>query len=208
MRILIVDPHPIMRVGMQRVLGDEILGAAFGEASSSAEAVEHVRQEEWDVVTIELSLPDRTGLETLKDIHALRPHLPALVLTNYAEDQYALRAFRAGAAGYLCKGCSLADLVSAVHKVAAGGKFVSPRVAERLVTNLHDNAGGALDATLSDRELQVLRMFGGGKSVKQIGVELGLSPKTVSTYRGRILEKMHMQTTAQLVRYAVSLDGA
>ncbi|MDB4937018.1 MAG: response regulator with a DNA-binding domain [Labilithrix sp.] len=203
MKILLVEDHAIVREGFRRILSEDITGACIGEAASSAEALDRVRAEAWDVVILDISLPGRSGLETLKDIHALRSGLPVLIMTMYGEDQYALRAFRAGAAGYVTKGSSPEDLVAAVQKVASGGKYVTPTVAEKLAARLSDDGGRPLHESLSDRELQVLRMFGDGKTVKEIGVDLALSVKTVSTYRTRILEKMGMRTTAQLVRYAV-----
>jgi two-component system, NarL family, invasion response regulator UvrY len=204
MRILIVDDHSLVREGIRRFLTGEIEGSEFGEAASSPEALDRVRDEEWDVVMLDLSLPGRTGLETLKDIHALRPNLPVLVLTMYAEEQYGLRAFRAGAAGFITKESALSELVAAVRKVAGGGKYVTPSIAEKLATNIQDAAGRPPDEALSDRELQVLRMLGSGKTVKDIGVELALSVKTVSTYRTRILQKLRMRTTAELIRYVVA----
>jgi two-component system, NarL family, invasion response regulator UvrY len=203
MKILIVDDHAIVREGIRRFLGSEIEATQFGTAASSQEALELVRRETWDIVTLDLALAGRSGLETLTDIHAVRPGLPVLVLTVWAEPHYALRAFRAGAAGYMTKGGSLEDLVIAVRRVAGGGKYVTPNVAEQLATTLHDAHGRRLDDALSDREFQVLGMLGSGKSVKEIGIALALSPKTVSTYRTRILDKLHMRTTAQLVRYAL-----
>lgn len=206
MKILLVDDHATVRAGLQRILSDDFKPVAFGEASSSAEALDRVRSEPWDVVVLDLSLPGRGGLETVKDIHALRPGLPILVMTMHAEDLYALRAFRAGAAGYLTKGSSPDDLVAAVRKVAAGGKYVSPSAGEVLLKDLGSRSEPSAHASLSDRELQVLRMLGAGKTVSEIGAELSLSAKTVSTYRARILEKLGMRTTAQLVRYCVTAN--
>jgi two-component system invasion response regulator UvrY len=206
MRILLVDDHAMVRAGLQRLLGDVIERAEFGEAASSSEALDRVRIEPWDVVVLDLSLPGRSGLETVKDIHALKPGLPILVMTMHAEDQYAVRAFRAGAAGYITKCSSPADLVEAVRRVAAGGKYVSPAAGEALAAGLHSRTEAAGHAALSDRELQVLRMLGGGKTVTEIAAELSLSAKTISTYRARILEKLGLRTTAQLVHYCVEAN--
>lgn len=206
MRILLVDDHAMVRAGLRRILSDEIETAAFGEAASSSEALDRVRTEPWDIVVLDLSLPGRSGLETVKDIHTLRSGLPILIMTMYAEDQYAPRAFRAGAAGYLTKGSSPDDLVAAVRKVAAGGRYVSPSVGEALAKGLHPRSDESAHAALSDRELQVLQMIGAGKTVTEIGAELSLSVKTISTYRARILEKLGMRTTAQLVRYCVAAN--
>jgi len=202
-KILLVDDHALVRAGLQRLLTDDIEAASFGEAASSAEALDCVRREPWDIVLLDLSLPGRSGLETVKDIHALRSDLPILVMTMYAEDQYAVRAFRAGAAGYITKGSSPDELVAAVRKVSAGGRFLTLSAAETLANGLGSRDQSSAHASLSDRELQVLRMLGTGKTVGEIGAELSLSAKTVSTYRARILEKLEMRTTAQLVHYCV-----
>jgi DNA-binding NarL/FixJ family response regulator len=208
MRILIVDDHAIVREGIRRFLGSEIEGSQFGEAATSPEALDRVRSEAWDIVTLDLLLPGPSGLETLKDMLALRSSLAVLVLTICEEKHYALRAFRAGASGYITKRGPLDELVAAVRKIAGGGKYVTAKVAEELAKNLDDAEGRPLHEPLSDRELQVLRMFGKGQIAKEIADELDLSVKTVSTYRTRILEKMQMRTTAQLVRYVIgnSLD--
>jgi two-component system invasion response regulator UvrY len=204
-KILLVDDHAMVRAGLRRILSDDIEPTIFGEAASSAEALDRVRVEPWDIVVLDLSLPGRSGLETVKDIHALRSGLPILVMTMYAEDQYAVRAFRAGAAGYITKGSSPDELVAAVRKVAAGGKYVSPSAGEALAKGFSRSDASA-HASLSDRELQVLRMLGAGKTVSEIGADLSLSAKTVSTYRSRILEKLGMRTTAQLVHYCVAAN--
>jgi DNA-binding NarL/FixJ family response regulator len=204
-KILLVDDHAMVRAGLRRILSDDIEPTILGEAASSAEALDRVRVEPWDIVVLDLSLPGRSGLETVKDIHALRSGLPILVMTMYAEDQYAVRAFRAGAAGYITKGSSPDELVAAVRKVAAGGKYVSPSAGEALAKGFSRSDASA-HASLSDRELQVLRMLGAGKTVSEIGADLSLSAKTVSTYRSRILEKLGMRTTAQLVHYCVAAN--
>lgn len=207
MKILLVDDHAMVRAGLQRILSDEIEGdVVFGEAASSAEALDRVRTEAWDIVVLDLSMPGRSGLETVKDIHTLTPAVPILVMTMHAEDQYAVRAFRAGAAGYITKGSSPDELVAAIRKVAAGGKYVSPSAGEALAQGLHPRSEAPGYAALSDRELQVLRMLGVGKTVSEIGAELALSTKTISTYRARILEKLGMRTTAQLVHYCVEAN--
>jgi DNA-binding NarL/FixJ family response regulator len=142
----------------------------------------------------------------LKEIRALRPQLPVLMMTMYAEDQYALRSFRAGASGYITKGSTAEDLVQAVQKLLSGGKYVTPSLAEHLATRLVSDTGKPLHESLSDRELQVLRLLANGMTVKEIGYHLNLSEKTISTYRTRVLEKMNMRTAAQLMRYAIRTD--
>jgi two-component system, NarL family, invasion response regulator UvrY len=202
MRILLVDDHALVRKGLRRILEAEIGGASLGEAADVDEALDLVRHAVWDVVLLDLSMPDRRGLEAVKDLHKLRPGIPVLILTMHEEDQYALRAFRAGAAGYLTKAVAPSELVDAVHRVAAGRKYITPRIAEALANSLGGGAGADHDS-LSDRELQVLRLLGNGRTLTEIGADLTLSVKTVSTYRTRILDKMALRNTAQLVRYVV-----
>jgi two-component system, NarL family, invasion response regulator UvrY len=206
-RILLVDDHAIVRAGFRRILSDVFEDLECGEASNGAEALALVRRGSWDLAILDISLPGRNGLEILKEIHQLRPRLPVLVSTMYAEDQYALRSFRAGAAGYVTKGSAPEELIQAVQKLLDGGRYVSAALAEHLAVRLvSDDTGRPLHENLSDRELQVLRMLASGMSVKEIGFELNLSEKTISTYRARILEKMKMRTAAQLMRYAIRTD--
>jgi DNA-binding NarL/FixJ family response regulator len=203
MRVLLVDDHAIVREGFRRMLGDAFDGVIVGEATTSQEAVDQVRKDSWDVVVLDISLPGRGGLDALKEIRDLRRDLPVLVMTMHSEDQYAVRAFRNGAAGYITKGNAVGELIEAVRKVRAGGKYVSRSLAETLARSLTDDAGAPLHEALSDREFQVLRMLATGQTVAEIGRELSLSEKTVSTYRTRILEKMRLRNTAELIRYAI-----
>jgi two-component system, NarL family, invasion response regulator UvrY len=206
MKILLVDAHPIVREGFRRIFAEVFADLECGEAETGAEALRLVRASTWDLVVLELSLPGRTGLELLEEIHRLRPRLPILVLTLYAEDQYATRSFRAGASGYVAKSRAPGDLVAAVHKLLQGGRYVSPELAEHLAASLVSDSGRPLHESLSDRELQVLRLLASGLTVKEIAQQLALSEKTVSTYRSRILDKMNMRTAAQLMRYAIRSD--
>ncbi|MEQ1503761.1 MAG: response regulator transcription factor [Myxococcota bacterium] len=206
MRILLIDDHAIVREGFRRVLADVFDDLEVGEAETAAQALDLVRRAAWDLVVLDISLPGRSGLEVLREIRTLRPRLPVLVMTMYAEDHYALRSFRAGAAGYVSKARAPSDLIEAVQKIVAGGKYVSPTLAEHLATRLVSDTGRPLHETLSDRELQVLRMLASGLSVKEIAFKLHLSEKTISTYRTRVLEKMNMRTAAQLMRYAIRSD--
>lgn len=206
MKILLVDDHAMVRAGLRRLLSDDIEAAAFGEAASPSEALDCVRSEPWDIVVLDLSLPGRSGLETVKDIHTMRPGLPILIMTMHAEEEYAVRAFRAGAAGYITKCASPDDFVAAVRKVAAGGRYVTPSAGEVLAKGFDARSEQPAHAVLSDRELQVLRMLGAGKTVTEIGAELSLSVKTISTYRTRLLEKLGLRTTADLVRYCVAAN--
>lgn len=202
MRILLVDDHGVVRRGILRLLADALPGTEFGEASRAQEAVERAVKEPWDLVILDISLPGRSGLDALKQIAAAKPRMPILVMTMHSEDQYAVRAFRAGASGYITKDCEPNELSAAVRKLTSGGKFVTPAVAEKLAGSLSTSAQPA-HGRLSDRELEVLRLLATGKTVTQIGVELHLSEKTISTYRTRLLEKLGLTTTAELVRYAI-----
>jgi len=202
---LLVDDHAIVRRGLRELLVEEFAGAAFGECASGAEALAEIGSgRPWSVVLLDLSLPGRDGLEVLKDALALRPGVRILILSVHGEDQYAIRALRAGAVGYVTKDAPPQDLAIAVRKVLAGGKYVSPRLAEQMVANLSDPKGSRPPhECLSDRELQVLCMLAFGKSVKEIGAELALSEKTISTYRTRIMGKMKMRSNGELMRYAL-----
>ncbi|MDB4964957.1 MAG: response regulator with a DNA-binding domain [Myxococcales bacterium] len=203
MKILIVDDHAVVREGLMRILSDEIEGLIVDEATTAPEALAKACARRWDVVILDLSLPGRGGLDVLKEIHQQRPALPVLVMTMYSEEQYAVRAFRSGAVGYLTKGCPSTEVVVAVRKVAAGGKYVTPSVAEKLAGSMGAPTHAAAHEALSDRELQVLRMLAVGRSVKEIGNELALSEKTISTYRTRMLQKLELRTTSDLIRYAL-----
>jgi len=185
------------------ILGESLGKVAFGEASKPSEAMEKLRDQDWDVVVLDISLPGRGGIDALRDIKRLRPNLPVLVFSMHAEDHYALRALRAGAAGYVNKDSAAEDLSGAVRKVLAGGTHVSVRVAETLAKSLRVDTSRPAHERLSDRELEVLRGLAAGKTVKEIGVGLALSEKTVSTYRTRLLEKMQMRTNAELIQYAI-----
>lgn len=201
--ILIVDDHSIVRDGLKQILASNFPGAWLGEAQDARQALEQVAQQPWAVILLDISMPGQSGIEVLKQIQALQPETKVLVLTMHPENQYALRALKAGAAGYLTKESASAALVKAVQKVLEGGKFVSESLAEMLVTGLHPTGNEAPHERLSDREYQVLRMLGAGKSVKEIGFELSLSVKTVSTYRVRVLKKLGLSTNADVIRYAL-----
>jgi two-component system invasion response regulator UvrY len=200
-KILIVDDHEVVRAGVVRIL--EQPGITFGEASNAAQALQKLRDEDWDLVVLDLSLADRHGLELLKEVKQTSHKLPVLVLTMHSEDQYARRAFRAGAAGYITKDSSREELVKAVNKVIDGGKYVNSTTAERLALDLERDTQFPLHHALSDREFEVLRLLASGKTVGEIAGMLDLSDKTVSTYRARILEKMGMKTNAEIIHYAI-----
>ena len=202
-RILLADDHGVVRRGVRELLADALPRATFGEAATSEEALRLSIDQPWDLVVLDISMPGRGGLETLKQMRAARPGVPVLILSHHAEDQYAIRALRAGAAGYVTKSATPEELVKAAQKALDGGKYVTPALAERLANALTQHDGGWLHESLSDREMQVLRMLANGRSVKEIGAELSLSEKTISTYRTRILDKLAMKSNAELMRYAL-----
>jgi DNA-binding NarL/FixJ family response regulator len=176
--------------------------AEFGEARSGAEAISLIRDSEWDIAILDISLGGRSGLDVLKEIRQLRPKLPVLMLSMHAEDQYAMRAFKAGASGYISKASSRDELRQAVLKVIKGGRYISPSMAERMVFDI-SSSDKPPHEQLSDRELEVLCLMASGKTVGEIATSLSLSDKTISTYRRRILDKMHLNTNAELTHYAI-----
>lgn len=203
LRVLIVDDHEVLRDGVKRVLDRRPGELTFGEAGTADEALRLAREREWDVVVLDLSLGGRSGLEVLKELRQLRPRLPVLILSMHSEEQFARRAFKAGASGYITKDSPRAELAEAVRKVAGGGTYVSPALAEKLVFDLRRGDDRAPHELLSDREFEVLRLIGSGKTVGEIAHTLSLSDNTISTYRARILEKMGMKTNAELTHYAI-----
>src|SRR5580693_7243631 len=203
MRVLIADDHAVFRRGLRETLAEAFSRVTFGEAKTAQETLEHVRRLEWDVVILDISMPGKSGLDILDDLKRLRPKLPILLLSMHPEQQFARRALKAGAAGYLTKDGVPEELKVAIKKIVVGGRYVSATLAEKLAVDLREGADLPLHELLSDREFQVLRMIASGKTVKEIGEELFLSVKTVSTYRARILEKTGMKTNAELIRYAL-----
>jgi two-component system, NarL family, invasion response regulator UvrY len=202
MKVLITDDHAVLRRGLRQILEDGFGKIQFGEAANAGEAIAHVAKEHWDLVVLDITMPGRSGLDALKEIKALKPNMRVLVLSVHSEDQFAVRVLKAGASGFLNKDSAPEELVKAVRKVLAGGRYVSASLAEKLAFNLDHPSDLMPHQKLSDREFQVLRMIGSGKTVSEIAEELGLSVKTVSTYRARILEKMNLNTNAELTRYA------
>lgn len=189
-----------MREGVKGLFTSEV--AEFGEARNGSEAINLIRDQEWDIAILDISLAGRSGLDVLKEIKQLRPKLPVLMLSMHAEDQYAMRAFKAGASGYISKASSRDELRQAVLKVIKGGKYVSPSMAERMIFDL-SSPEKAPHEQLSDRELEVLCLIASGKTVGEIATSLALSDKTISTYRRRILDKMQLTTNAELTHYAI-----
>jgi two-component system, NarL family, invasion response regulator UvrY len=174
-----------------------------GEAEDAQQVLAEVQNETWDLVILDISMPGRSGLDLLSDLQRTNPKLPVLVLSMHAEDQYGKRVLKAGASGYMNKESAPEELIKAIQKVLAGGRYVSPALAEKIALALHPDAGKPVHEALSSREFEILRMIASGKTVTQIAAELHLSATTVSTYRARILGKMNMATTAELIRYAL-----
>jgi two-component system, NarL family, invasion response regulator UvrY len=203
LRILIVDDHAIVRDGLKQILAAEFPQAAFGEARSAREALEQVVKDSWSVLLLDISMPGQSGLDVLGQIRLLQPELKVLVLTMYPENQYAVRVLKAGASGYLTKDTLSIEVVRAVRKVLEGSTYISDALAEHLAAQVHSPLQEAAHETLSDREYQVLRMLASGKSVKEIGFDLSLSIKTISTYRTRVFRKLGFRTNAELIRYAM-----
>ena len=203
MNVLIVDDHAVVRRGLAEILTDEFSGVEVGHADNVADARQCLRQQQWDLAIIDIALPEESGLMLLKEIRDVWPDLPVLVLSFHPEKRYALRALRAGAAGYLTKEAAPRELVSAVRKVLDGGKYVTQSIAERLAFKVEDGTGEAPHERLSDREYQVMVRIASGKTVSQIADEMRLSVNTISTYRSRLLDKMNMETNAEVTRYAV-----
>jgi DNA-binding NarL/FixJ family response regulator len=202
MRILIADDHAILREGLKQLLALQIPGAIFGEAAGYEATLALIDKETWDVLVLDIFMPGRSGFDVLKEVEVSKPELPVLVLSSAPEAQMALRVLRAGAAGYLNKQVASAELARAVKKVAAGGTYVSESLSQKLAGELAHPSRPPQEL-LSDREFQVLQMLLAGKSVKDIANALGLSPKTVSTFRTRLKAKLGLQSDVELVRYGM-----
>jgi len=202
-RILIADDHAIVRAGLKQFIADHADMQVAAEAATGTEAIAAVRAQEFDVVLLDISMPDKNGIDTLKTIKHVRPELPVLMLSAYAEDQYAVNLLRAGAAGYLNKEAASSQLVSAIRTVVLGRKFVSPSLAQILADGVSGDADRPLHGELSQREFQIFCKLAAGAAVSKIADELNLSVKTVSTYRTRVLEKMAMKSNADLTYYAI-----
>jgi DNA-binding NarL/FixJ family response regulator len=202
-RVLIVDDHAILRRGLRALLSDEFHGAAFGEASNAQQALEQLRKEKWDVALLDITLPGKNGLDLLKEFKAARPKLPVLILSAHPEDQFAVRVLKAGAGGYLTKESAPEELAKAIRKILAGGQYVSPALAEKLALRVRKDITLTPHETLSDREYEIMCLIASGKTVTEIAGELSLSPKTISTYRARVLEKLGVKNNAEIVQYAI-----
>jgi len=203
MRVLIVDDHAVVRGGVRNIIDDPRGTAVCGEAGTRAEALALVQQQAWDLVILDLSLGGDSGLDVLTTLRQIRPGLPVLVLTMHPERQYARRVLKSGAAGYVTKDGSSAELRLAIQRVLAGGRYVSPNLAETLLADLETGSLRLPHESLSGREFEVMRLIASGRTVREIAFQLALSDRTVSTYRTRVLEKMQMKSNAELTHYAV-----
>lgn len=202
-KVLIADDHPVVRKGLRQILAEEADMDVPGEAHNAAEVLQAVESKNWDVLVLDITMPDRSGLDVLSQLKREHPKLPVLILSIHPEDQFAVRILKSGAAGYMTKETVPEELVNAIRKVFNGHKYVSSTLAERLASDLASENEKPLHETLSDREFQVMRLLASGKIVKEIAAELSLSVKTISTYRTRILEKMKMNTNAELAIFAM-----
>ena len=203
MRILLVDDHEIFRRGLKALLAEEFPQAEFGAAGNVPQARQLIVPQEWNLVLLDINLPGGSGLELLPELQSLRPAAAVLVLSSYPEEEFAVRAFKLGAAGYLTKASVADEMLIAVRKVLAGGKYVSAVLAEKLATALGSGRATAPHETLSARELEVLRLVATGRTLKEIAADLSLSAKTIGTYRSRVSEKLGLATNVELARYAL-----
>src|SRR5688572_15077699 len=201
MKILIVDDHIVLRQGLKQVLSDGLEKAEFGEAGNTGEALDQLAKKRWDILVLDINLPGRSGLEVLHESRERFPKLPVLVLSSAPEEQLAVRVLKAGASGYLNKQTAPEELVEAVRKLSAGGRYIGPRLAERLAAELA-RSEKVPHEQLSDREFQVMQLLAAGQSLKEIADELSLSVKTISTFRGRILSKLKLDNNVELAHYA------
>lgn len=203
MNVLIADDHAVVRGGVRQIVEEAPLHLDVDEAASARETLKAIGDRAYDIVLLDIAFPDGSGLDVLRQIRSQRPRTRVLLFSMYPEEQYARRALRLGASGYLTKGSASTELLSAIRKVAAGGKYITQALAERLADEMGAETQRAPHETLSDREFQVLTRLGAGNPIGQIATELSLSPKTVSTYRARVLEKLNLKTTAELIRYVI-----
>ncbi len=204
MKILIVDDHELVRNGLARIITEEFLTSEIQEAANGAEAEKMARKGKWDIIIMDMSMPDKTGLEVLKQLRAESIIIPVLILSIHPENQYALRVLKAGGNGYLTKDCPRAEFVNAVRLIISGKKYISSGMAEKLAMRFDDDMKKEQHELISDRELEVLKFLAAGKTVSEIAEELSLSVATISTYRSRLLEKMDMKNNSELTVYAIN----
>jgi len=205
-RIFIADDHAVVREGLKHILSEMPDVLIAGEAGNGQEVLEKVGRKDYDLILLDIAMPGRDGLEILKDLKLQKPKLPVLILSMFPEEQYALRALKSGASGYLTKDSIPDELIKAVRKILNGGKYISSSFSEKLLFSFDSDVEKPIHETLSDREYQVMRMIASGKTLQGIADELSLSVKTISTYRSRILEKMGMKNNAELTHYAIKLN--
>jgi two-component system, NarL family, invasion response regulator UvrY len=203
MNILIADDHAIVRKGLIQLLMEGFPSGSISEATNSADTLDLCRKRDFDVILMDISMPGRNGIETLKQMRADGVKTPVLMLSMHSEDQYAIRCLKAGASGFINKETATEELLNAIHKVLAGKKYITASVAEKLAEAMSDTGHGPSHESLSDREMQVLQYIARGKTVSDIASEISLSVNTISTYRTRILEKLRLQNNAELTRYAI-----
>lgn len=202
-RVLVADDHTVVRRGLLQILEEAPAMVVAGEASTGRQVLQAVQKHDYDVLVLDIAMPDGGGLEVLRQLQSLKPDLPVLILSMYSEKQYAVRALKAGAAGYLTKESAPDELIAAIRKVAQGRKYVTQSLAEKLAAELRGEPEKEPHETLSDREYQVMCLLATGKTITEIATELSLSVKTVSTYRARILDKLNLKSTAEIIRYAL-----
>lgn len=204
--LLLADDHTLVREGLKQILSDiEDIGR-IDEASTGEEVISQMNENEYDIVLLDISMPGRSGIEILKQVKKMKPEQNILMLSMYPEEQYAVRCFKSGASGYVTKDTAPAELISAIHQVSAGQKYVSASLAQRLAAYIQVDSDKPLHEQLSDREYEVLRMIASGIGNKEIAEQLSLSAKTISTYRARILDKLYLKTNAELTHYAIQND--
>jgi len=202
-KILIADDHAIVREGLKQIVAEEKDMQVAGESANAFELMELLKSEDWSIIVLDINMPGKSGLEALKDIKQIYPHLPVLILSMFSEDQYGLRAIKAGASGYLKKVSAPTELVTAIRKIVSGRKYINQQLAEKLADSLGATEKETLHQKLSDREYQIMCNIALGKSAEEIAEELSISINTVYSYRNRILEKMSMKSNVELTQYAV-----
>jgi two-component system, NarL family, invasion response regulator UvrY len=202
-RVLIVDDYEVTRRGLKHIFADAFPQVQVGEAKNSQTALELFMKQDWDLVSVDINIPGRNGLEVLEEVKRLRPRTPVLVLSAYPEEEFAIRALKLGASGYLNKSRAADEILAATKKALAGGKYVTASLAEKLAAALGSDVQQTPHESLSNRELQVLRMVASGRTIKEISAEIALSEKTVATYRARIAKKMGLSSNVELTRYAL-----
>jgi DNA-binding NarL/FixJ family response regulator len=202
-KILIADDHAIVREGLKQIVAEETDMKVTGEAANASELFEMLANDSWEIVVLDINMPGKSGLEALKEMKTRNIKVPVLILSMFSEDQYGIRAIKAGAAGYLKKVSAPTELVSAIRKIVSGGKYISPTLAEKLAESVDVNNKKALHQNLSDREYQIMCFISLGKSAEEIAEELAISIHTVYSYRNRILEKMHLKSNVELTQYAI-----